>query len=246
MPSPSRSEFLYGLNPAFEVLRGNRRQISEAFLGQRAKNNPRLQKLATLLEARSVPVQWADRGKLTQIAGSGEHQGAVLAVSPYPYASSHEIFSTNERLLLLDNIEDPQNLGAILRSAEVFGFASVLLPLKGVPGIYPSVVKASAGATEHLRIARDHNAIAYFRAARADGFTVLALDAGGGESLREAARNTKGKILLVIGGEDKSVGRYILNNADLVARICQTGRVNSLNASVAAGVAMHELSQPQG
>jgi len=230
------------LNPAFETLRANRREIYKAFLGQRSRGNTRFKKLAAILEQRGVPIGWTDRGKLNQIAGSGEHQGAALEVSGFEYADSDKLIATAERILLLDNIEDPQNLGAILRSAEIFGFGSVLLPTKGTPGVYPSVVKASAGATEHLCIARDKNAVGYFRSAKESGFTVIALDAGGTKPLSPVSGFAHHKLLLVIGGENRSVGRYILNNADHTTRIEQLGRVSSLNASVAAGVAMREFS----
>jgi len=127
----------------------------------------------------------------------------------------------------------------MLRSAEIFGFHDILLPLKGVPEVYPSVVKVSAGATEHLRIARSENANAYVKRAKKEGFSVVALDGAGSATLREAAERRPRRLLLVIGGEDRGVGQFILMQADLVARIPQAGRVGSLNAAVAAGIAMY-------
>ena len=143
--------------------------------------------------------------------------------------------------MLLDNVEDPHNVGAILRSAEVFGFDHVLLPIKGVPEVYPSVVKVSAGAAEHMQIAKDCNSNRYVQLARENGYTIAALDAKGSIPLNTFAAEAPEKLLLVIGGEDRSVGQFILNFADAILSVPQSGKINSLNASVAAGLAMYEL-----
>ncbi len=241
MPKSAR-EYIYGINPAFEVLRGGQRKVFGGFLNETSKNNPRLRKLASLLSKHEIPVQWVSRHRLTDLAKNREHQGAVLKTSSYPYIPSEPLFETASFLLLLDNVEDPQNTGAILRSAEVFGFRHILLPVKGVPEVYPSVVKASAGATEFLTIARDRSANQYVSQALENGFTVTALDAAGKISLTEAAAETPAKLLLVVGGEDKSVGQHILNRARHTVRIPQGGRVSSLNASAAAAIALFHFS----
>jgi len=162
-------------------------------------------------------------------------------VGAYPYASRQQLLG-RQRLLLPDNIEDPQNLGAILRSAEVFGFDGVFLPRRGVPAVLPSVVKASAGATEHLNIAKDGSANQYVRDALADGYSVVVLDRAGTTRIEELRQHDLGKLLLVIGGENRGVGQYVLNSATHVVSIEQKGKLNSLNASVAAGIAMFMLS----
>ncbi len=175
---------------------------------------------------------------MTDLSQSRDHQGVVLKTGLYPYTATDDLWDA-DRLLLLDNIEDPHNVGAILRSAEIFGFHAVLLSKRGVPEVYPSVVKVSAGATEFLRISKEHSANQYAQAAREKAYRIVALDAKGDCDLRTAAAESAGqRLLLVIGGEDKSVGQYILNMADRVARIEQHGRINSLNASVAASIAM--------
>ncbi|MCB1068836.1 MAG: 23S rRNA (guanosine(2251)-2'-O)-methyltransferase RlmB [Verrucomicrobia bacterium] len=233
----SRWEYIYGINPAFEVLRGERRKIHEAFLNAHSPNNSRLKKLSQYLTSKHIEIAWVDKGRLMDLAESKEHQGAVLRVSPYPYVSAESLFG-KPHLLLLDNVEDPHNTGAILRCADVFGFHAVLTPEKGVPEIYPSVVKVSAGATEHIDIAREGTANKLVMRAKEEGYTVVALDAKGPVEISKAPSQCGEKILLVIGGEAKSVSHWILENADVVASIQQHGRVNSLNASVAAGIAM--------
>lgn len=235
-----RHEYVHGLNAAFEVLRAGRRETKAAYLARSSKENPRLKKLAAFCERRGVPVEWVDKSRLVELSKSREHQGAVLKSKPYPYVD-FEAIADQPRLLLLDNVEDPHNVGAILRSAEVFGFHDILLPLKGTPEVYPSVVKVSAGASEHLRIAREMNANRYVEKLKEAGMTILALDAAGETPLDELERVPLERVLLVIGGEAKAVGRYILREAHHRVSIRQKGRVNSLNASVAAGIAMHQL-----
>jgi 23S rRNA (guanosine2251-2'-O)-methyltransferase len=239
MAKPSR-EYIYGINPAFEVVRAGRRTVYEAYLNKAASNQPRIRKLSQYLERMNVPIQWVDKGRLNDLASSRDHQGAVLKVKPYSYQSS-ETFWDRPRILLLDNVEDPHNIGGILRSAEIFGFHTVLLSLKGVPEIYPSVVKVSAGATEFLDIAKDATANHYVQTAKERGYQVVALDGSGETDIHEVRDKLSGKVLVVIGGEDRSVGQFILNQADFVAAIPQKGRINSLNASVAAGIALFAL-----
>ena len=151
------------------------------------------------------------------------------------------MFSEN-KLLLLDNIEDPHNLGAILRSAEVFGFRSVLLSRRGTPNVYPSVVKVSAGATEFLKITNERSENAYVKKAIENGYTVVVMDEDGKACIDDVKAIKPEKLLLVIGGEDKSVGRFIINTADYVVAFKQYGKINSLNASVAAGIGMFALA----
>jgi len=233
------TDIVYGLNPAFEVLCSGRRAVRRAYLCESSARNPRLQKLAALLRSRRVPAVWEEKGTLIGRAGAAEHQGVVLEVEPFRYAPFEQLLD-QRRLLLLDNIQDPHNVGAILRSAEVFGFAAVLLPRRGVPSILPSVVKASAGACEHLTVAQDRSAPRYMKLALSADFTVVALD-GSGRTPLDAVPRTAPKLLLVVGGEERGVGQFILNHAHFVARIPQHGRIGSLNASVAAGIALHAL-----
>ncbi len=241
MAKPSR-EYIYGINPVFEVVRAGKRKVYEAYLNKATAHQSRLRKLSQYLEKSGIPVQSVDKQRLADLSRHNkDHQGVVLKTSPYPYQPSDTMWG-RPRVLLLDNVEDPHNVGAILRSAEIFGFDSVLLSSKGVPDIYPSVVKVSAGATEFLDIAKDATANSYVRAAREENYQVLALDGSGKADVWAIRSELAEKVLVVIGGEDRSVGQYILNNADHVVSIGQRGRINSLNASVAAGICLYALS----
>ncbi len=234
-----QSFYIYGINPAFEVIMAGRRTIHEAFIAD--TRNPRIKKLMPLLEKKNIKISIVDKGELINLTRNKYHQGVVLSVSSYPYVPFHTLFDSN-KLLLLDNIEDPQNMGAILRSAEVMGFNSIMLARRGTPEIYASVVKVSAGATEHLRITQDLNANSYVKKAKELGYTIISLDENGKHSLSEIAAAKPQKMMLVVGGEDKSVGQFILNESHFILGIKQQGKINSLNASVAAGVGMYMLS----
>lgn len=237
-------DFIYGVNPVFEVIRSGKRKSYKLFLSTSSANNPRIQKLRETAENYSVPVEWLEKGRLIDASGSHEHQGAVLQTSLYPYEHFNAVIADARKLLLLDNIEDPHNVGAILRTAEIFDFKNILLPERGVPGIYPAVVKAAAGATEYLRIARELNAVKYARKAIEAGCRIIALDAGGTARVQDCENSfdDNSPVMLVIGGENKGIHQYILNNADERVFIPQAGQISSLNASVAAGIAMFSIN----
>jgi len=235
------TEFLYGMNPVFEAVLAQRRAFGCAFLNEQNTERSRVRTLAGLLEERGIPLKWVDRGRLSQLAGTRDHQGVVLEAGSFPYTSFTEVLGAR-RLVLLDNLEDPQNVGAIMRSAEVFGFSCVLLPRRGCPGVLPSVVKASAGACEHLRISVNCSSNQYVKIACSEGYAVVALDGGGTVDVADAAAAAHDRLLVVVGGEGKGVRQYILNAANAVVRIPQLGRINSLNASVAAGIALYSFS----
>lgn len=244
MQKSAATEFVYGLNPAFEVLRAKRRSILMAFVNQHASQSQRFTKLCGLLKGMDIPIEPTDKGRLHQLCGSSEHQNVVLKCSRYPYVSSSSLFAARKPILLLDNVEDPHNVGAILRSADIFGFHQILLPTKGVPDVYPSVVKVSAGAAEFLHIARDANIPNYTQSALNAGYHIAALDMKGSTPLHAFSLPSTQPLLLVIGGEDKGVHQFVLNNAHSILAIEQFGHVNSLNASVAAAIALHHLRHP--
>lgn len=235
-----QSDCLYGINPVFEAVRAGRRKISRVWLNKDSGNNPRLRKLAQFLESRQVPISWVDRAELFTLCGTREHQGAVLEAGGFEYTPFADMLAS-PRLVLLDSIEDPHNIGAIMRTAEAMGWRELLLPRRGSPLILPSVAKTSAGACEHLRIAVNCSANQYMKIAQEAGYTVVALDGSGKASLEELRAAQIAKLMLVVGGEDAGVSQFILNNAEHVAAIPQKGRINSLNASVAAALALYLL-----
>ena len=235
-------EYLYGINSVIETLNSKSRTIYKIFLCASSKTNPRLLAIEELAKKNKINYAWIEKGRLIDLSRSKENQGVVAEVSQYKCFTHHEALDGGSAILL-DNLEDPQNIGAIIRSAEIFGFKSVLLPNKNTPAIYPSIVKASAGATEHIKIVRDRLANHYVKYAQDRGYFIVALDENGKIDINDLCIPENKNLLLVVGGEDSSIGQYILNCADAVACIKQQGNINSLNASVAAGVAMFALKK---
>ena len=233
-------ERIYGINPVFEAVSARRREIYRVWLNRDGTANPRQKKLASFLTSREIKIEWADKAKLFELCGTREHQGAVLDSGPFPYTPFADMLGES-RLVLLDSIEDPHNVGAIMRSAEVFGWKNVLLPRRGAPLVIPSVAKSSAGACEHLNIACNCSPNQYVKIAIDEGYAVASLDGAGKTTLESIKAAGEGKLLLVVGGENSGVSQFILNISRYIAAIPQVGHVNSLNASVAAGIALYEL-----
>ncbi len=234
------SEFLYGINPVTEALRAGRRAIARILCAQGTEANPRMRHLADEARRRGVPLSWPTRAAVSECAGTRENQGVVAEVAPFPYTPFAEMLGA-PRLVLLDNIEDPHNIGAIMRTAEVLGWGNVLLPRRGAALVLPSVAKSSAGACEYLRIAVNCSSNQYVKIALENGYAVAALDGDGRNSFKDVLDAAPEKLLLVVGGEDSGVGQFIKMNATYVCAIPQAGRVGSLNASVAAALAMYSL-----
>jgi 23S rRNA (guanosine2251-2'-O)-methyltransferase len=243
--SKASREFLYGLNPCFEALRAGRRSVYNAFINDATRDSPRLQKLVSLLEKRDVTVEYVDKGRLQQLCGSHEHQGAVLRTGTYPTRRSSR--SLNCRTCYCSTTWKTRTTWA-RSSAAPRSSASVASSSRSraFRRFYPSVVKVSAGAAEFMQIARDRNANQYVKEAIERGYTVLSLDAKGSTPLHALPDLSEGKVLLVVGGEDKAVGSSSSTSSHHVVRIEQEGQVNSLNASVAAGVALYALSHRAG
>lgn len=236
------AERIYGINPVFEAVCAGRRQIMRVWLNREGTVNPRQKKLASFLASKNIPIEWTDKAKLFDLCGTREHQGAVLDSGPFQYTPYADMLGA-PRLLLLDSIEDPHNAGAIMRSAEVFGWKNILLPRRGAPLVTPSVAKSSAGACEHLNIACNCSANQYVKIALDEGYEVASLDGSGKVSLESIKEKAPEKLLLVAGGENSGVSQFILNCSTYIAAIQQHGRINSLNASVAAGIALFVLQE---
>ncbi len=234
-------EYLYGVHPVLEMLRAGRREARRAWLTQPVQG-ARLREICALLKNRRIPAEAAERSLLQRLCKSAEHQGVVVETTGYPYVDI-EVLASFKRLLLLDNIEDPRNVGAVLRSALFFGWHGIMLSLRGVPGVYPSVMKTSAGAADYLSITRDRSANRYFRWLREYGYTICVLDAAGERMPDDIAGSSRTeRLALVVGGEHRGVGQYIRMNADHVIGIKGCGPIDSLNASVAAGIALCRLA----
>ena len=186
-----------------------------------------------------------DAAELTRLAGSPEHQGVVAEVDPYPYADPWELLADPEALVVaLDQIQDPQNLGAVARSAEAAGASGLVIPSRRTATVTPAAAKASAGAVEHLRIARASNLADFLTRAKDDGAWIYGAEANAEAPYTQA--DLTGKVVLVLGSEGKGLRRLVAERCDALISIPVRGRVASLNVSAAAAVVLFEAVRQRG
>jgi 23S rRNA (guanosine2251-2'-O)-methyltransferase len=208
-------ELIYGRRPVAEAQRG-RRRVHEVW---------------------RVPETSPE--ELTRLAGSPDHQGVVAAVDPYPYADPADVLADRGALLVaLDQVQDPRNLGAVCRSAEVAGAAAVVIPQRRSAAVTAAAAKASAGAVEHLAVARVRNLADWLGGARQAGFWAWGAQAGAPTAYTEA--DLEGPTVLVLGGEGKGLRPRVAASCDGLLAIPQHGRTASLNVSAAAAVLLFE------
>jgi 23S rRNA (guanosine2251-2'-O)-methyltransferase len=180
-----------------------------------------------------------DERELTRLAGSPDHQGIVAEVDPYPYADPGSLLSADDALVVaLDGVQDPRNLGATCRAAEAAGAAGVVIPSRRSAQVTAAAVKAAAGATEHLAIARVTNLVRWLEAAKGAGAWVHGADAAAATPYTDA--DLRGRAVLVLGGEGKGLRRLVGERCDLVVSIPLAGAVASLNVATAAAVLLFE------
>lgn len=243
-PRPSGSRLIIGWNPALEALRAGVRPHK---IWLAAEQNKQVEELRVLAGEQGVPVEVVDKQVLTSLAGSEEHQGVVAAAPPYVYRTVDEILDharsrgEDPFLLVLDHIEDPHNLGSLIRTAECAGVHGVIIPKRRAAAVTPAVGKASAGAIEHVRVAQVVNIVQELERLKAAGLWSIAADMGGERTLYEA--DLRGPIVLVIGSEGKGVSRLVAERCDMLVRIPMWGNINSLNASVAGALLMYEVAR---
>ncbi|OTP06915.1 RNA methyltransferase, TrmH family, group 3 [Enterococcus sp. 10A9_DIV0425] len=243
----SEDNFVFGHHATVEALkqgRGNKLFLQEDSRGDK------VEELKTIAREQSVPVKWVPKQKLDLLSDRGVHQGVVLAITPYEYLSLEQLLEqTKEKtetpfFVILDSIEDPHNFGSILRTADASGVDGVIIPKHRAVGITPIVTKTSTGAVEHVPIARVTNLVQTVQQLKSENFWVFGTDM---EGTNFQTWNAKGSIALVIGNEGKGMSAGLKKEMDELLTIPMTGHVQSLNASVAAGLLMYQaFSQRQG
>ena len=247
-------EWILGRNPVYEVLRAGRRQPFRLLVAQGAQEKGRLAEALSLAAMKRIPVERVPRQRLDAL-GDG-HQGAALEASGYPYSALPDILERAEEraeppfLLILDTLQDPQNLGALLRTAEIVGVHGVLLPFRHTVTVTPAVVGASSGASERLLITQVNlaQAIASLKEA---GVWVIGLEGrpGPGEKLPSGYPGQvrlDGALALVVGSEGQGMRQLVRESCDLLLRLPQRGEIDSLNAAVAGSVALYFAWQARG
>lgn len=234
-------EWIYGLNPVYEVLRAGRRHTFRLLIAQGVQTKDRLADIQKLCKNSNTPVEYQPRANLDGI--QSHHQGVLLETSGFPYRSLQDMFDLANQhsqpplLLILDTLQDPQNLGTLLRTAEAVGVHGVLLPLRRTATVTPAVVSASSGASEHLLITQT-NLAQGIKTLKERGVWVAGLDSG---SDSQALQDTDlgGPLALVVGSEGAGMRKLVRKSCDLIVRLPMRGRIESLNAAVAGSIALY-------
>ncbi len=237
-------EFLYGRNAVYECLRAGRREIFNLLVAEGAQEKGALAHSLKLAAERHVAWQRVPRVRLDKISlGS---QGVAAETSGYPYASIEDLLSPAPRpsardplFLVLDLIQDPQNLGTLLRTAEAAGVNGVLIAQDRAASITPAVVNASSGATEHLRIARVTNITRALETLKQNDIWVVGLE-NVPDAVEYASADLRGPLAVVVGSEGQGIRRLVRETCDLVVRLPMLGVVESLNAAVAGSILLYE------
>jgi 23S rRNA (guanosine2251-2'-O)-methyltransferase len=230
---------LYGINSVIEALRAGG---LEKVCIERGLDTPRIREILSLCRQKHIPVSREERAWLDRKTGGARHQGVLCHVSELPVHAVEDIVSEAKSpglLIVLDGIEDPRNLGAILRSAEVTGADGVFLPERRSAPLSALTVKTSAGAVSHLKIARCVNTARLLEQLKAAGYWITGLDSETGRPLWEL--DFSGPTVLVIGSEGAGLHRLVKEKCDFLVMIPMRGKVSSFNASVAAGIALYEV-----
>ncbi|HEX5943734.1 MAG TPA: 23S rRNA (guanosine(2251)-2'-O)-methyltransferase RlmB, partial [Anaerolineales bacterium] len=232
---------IYSRNAVYETLRAKRRDVFKIQIAEGAQEKGRLADIVKMAKERRIPVEKTQRGRLDKIHQN--HQGVVAEVSGYSYSDEVEILDLagqkNEPpfILLLDSLNDPQNFGTLLRTAEAIGVHGVIIPLAHTVEVTPAVVNASSGASEHLLVARANLAQSIDALKQAEVW-VAGLDQDGVE-IKPDSRHLKGALGLVVGSEGEGIRPLVRSKCDIVLKLPMRGKIESLNAAVAGSVALY-------
>jgi 23S rRNA (guanosine2251-2'-O)-methyltransferase len=235
---------LFGRNPVLELLRARRRQVEEIAVLSEGRG-PALQELLGLARRSGVKISYRTRDQLTAIAGTPHHQGVVARVAGAEYASLDDVLSVPGQrsepafFLALDQVQDPRNLGAILRSAEVMGAHGAIVPKHHAVGLTSAAAKSAMGALEHLPVARETNIAQALDILKKDGVWIVGSVVRGGRAPWEV--DLSGPMCLVLGGEGPGLRPVVAKGCDFLVSIPMRGQVESLNVGAAAAILCYEV-----
>ena len=236
-------EYIWGRNPVLETLHSPR-QVRRILLADGQREAPALAAIVQEAEQRRIPVETVPRARLDQFSRGAVHQGCLAIVEARKYASIDDMLALARRkqeapfLLILDAIQDVNNLGSLLRTAEAAGIHGVILPEHRAAEVNATVVKTSAGATEYLLIAQETNLTRAIEYLKKENIWVIGLAGEGMTEYQQA--NLTGPLALVVGNEGKGISRLVREHCDLLIKLPMHGHINSLNAAVAGSIALYE------
>lgn len=241
------SDWVIGRNPVLEALQAGL-PVRRAYVADGLERDDRLRDILAFAAEHSIPLLQATRSELDRLTGGGVHQGVALQLPPFEYADAEDVLAdaidsdTAGLVVACDSITDPRNLGAIIRSAAAFGAHGVIIPERRSAQMTASAWKTSAGAAARVPVAMVTNLNRTLKAYAQAGFTVVGLD-GEAETDIAGFPGIDGPVLLVVGSEGEGLARLVRENCDVLVNIPIGSRVESLNASVAAAIALYEVSR---
>lgn len=232
-------EFIYSRNAVHEVLRARRRQVFSVEIAEGAQEKGKLTEILKLAQQQKIKVNRVPRGRLDKVHQN--HQGVAAEVSAYPYADVLDILERAGEeqpfILMLDSLQDPQNFGTLIRTAEALGVHGIVIPSARSVDVTPAVVNASSGASEHMLIAQA-NLSQTIDALKENDIWVVGLDQAGTE-VEANSRHLKGALALVVGSEGEGLHELVRRKCDIVLKLPMRGQIESLNAAVAGSVALY-------
>ena len=244
--SAQELDLLYGRNAVCETLRAGRRRVYTVYLAAGAQQKGIVTEIVSLARRANIPVQQVDRASMDRMGGDAKHHGVMAEAAPYPYVALATLLDTLRGaqtpllVLVLDYIQDPQNLGALVRAAEGLAVDGIVIPERRAAGITPAVVSASTGASEYVQIVSATNLVRAMKDLKDAGLWMVGL-----EQVADAPWHIQadlaGPLGLVIGGEGKGMSRLVRESCDFFIQLPMLGHVNSLNAAVAGSVALYEI-----
>jgi 23S rRNA (guanosine2251-2'-O)-methyltransferase len=245
-------EFIYGHWAVHESLKARRRKVEHLLLAERT--DERDKKVAEVLElarVQGVPTQRVQRRILDDLSNNGNHQGIALRVSEYPYVEVDGLLRVAQQrgerpfLLLLDHLEDPQNIGTLMRVADAVGVHGIIIPERRSASITPAVVRASSGAVEHLHIAQVVNLVQTMKKLKEQDIWLVGMDTGDNVPFFDPVQLNMA-IGIVMGSEGKGISKLVRETCDLLMKLPMRGHVESLNVATAGAVALYGAWQARG
>ena len=235
-------EYIYSRNAVYETLRAKRRDVFKLEIADNVQIKGKMAEIVALAQQRKIPVNKVKRAQLDKI--HDHNQGIVVEVSQYPYSDVIDILDHAKELdeqpfiLLLDTLNDPQNFGTLIRTAEAVGVHGIVIPLAHTVEVTPAAVNASSGASEHMRIARSNLAQA-IDALKEENVWVVGLDQNGETIGEKTKRHLTGATAIVVGSEGEGIRQLTRNKCDIILQLPMRGQIESLNAAVAGSVALY-------
>lgn len=240
----NENNYIVGRNAVLEAIRSGMQL--EFVMIQKGELQGSISQIIALCKQKGIVIKEAQAGKLSELSDGVNHQGVVALASAVTYKSVDDILKIAEQrgeppfIIIADGIEDPHNLGAIIRTAEASGVHGVIIPKRRSVGANATVYKTSAGALSHMAVARVTNLTETIKELKEKGVWIYGAEAGG-EDYRSV--NFDGAAALVIGSEGRGISKLVLEQCDVVVSLFMRGQVNSLNASVAGGILMYEIAR---